>query len=193
MNLIYKTNILKSTFNALYFKPTFNSRLDKYFHLLASIKSLEFIQFCNYNRPIDKLTNNIKSLMLIHNFNQPINNLPDSIERLFLGDDFNQKIHKLSNSLTHLMLGDKFDQPIDNIPSNVIFLKFGKNFNKNINVIYNNLPKLEILYLGYYFNQQIKKLPLSLKKLVLHDRYSHKIDHLLNDTLVIERFGIKKI
>lgn len=153
-----------------------------------------------FNQPIC-LTNKIIDLSFGNLFDQPID-LVDSITHLSFGNYFNHPLQLTNNSqLIYLKFGFRFNQPIQ-LTDNLTHVIFGKCFNKRIRMTNNS--RLVDLTLGYYFARRInlpnikylnincnnlrliEKLPNSLEKIIIGDKFNLQLNDLPNSVKYIE-------
>lgn len=163
-------------------------------------------QICSYVENI--LPESLKSLRLGNYFNKPVCcqieghfncdclfKLPKELRFLELGNEFNQPINNLPNLRT-LIIGADFDHQIScncegycycqkRLPKTLITLLFStySKFNKKIN----NLPDtIEILKIGKYFSQDIRKLPYNLSKIILHKKFRNLLPNQPSVSIIFE-------
>lgn len=120
---------------------------------------------------------NLEQLELFGNINQYIISFPSSLKKLNLGIRFDQSLNltNLTNltNLEELRLSTKFNQPIDNeLPLSLKVLTIDKGFKQSTEFIA-NMINLEHLVLHKQFDQNINKLPPSLKRITL---YSNQLE-----------------
>lgn len=147
------------------------------------------IRDINFNYPIDKLPNRIKSLKIYSDvFNQSVDSLPSSLQILCIKsstwdtDSFNQPINNLPLKLEELVIySTDFNQPVNKLPNSLLKLYIGGNdgdFNQSLH----RLPKeLKILCIcSNDFEQKLDKLPESIELLFIeyHTGYSDVLDNL---------------
>lgn len=94
------TNNCPSNLTFLLFNFTFNRNLN---NLPYSLKCLN-INYCDFNKNVDKLPSNLIELFLTNKFNKNIENLPNKLIKLNLGKSFNQPIDFLPESLQILVI-----------------------------------------------------------------------------------------
>ncbi|EGC40598.1 hypothetical protein DICPUDRAFT_73890 [Dictyostelium purpureum] len=128
-----------------------------------------------YNKPFfpNSLPSSLKTLHLGYSFNQPLENLPISLTKLILGAEFNQPLRIQSlTALKTLLLGRDYNLPFDQ----------------------ESLPQsLETIEFGFFFNQKLSNLPLSIKKIVFSRDFNIPIDQSLAHLPLLEvlEFGRK--
>lgn len=146
----------------------FGHDFNNYIHELP--KNIYHLQFgFNYNKPIDFIHDKVKVLKFGNSFNQPIDVLPDNINKLTLGDSYSCIINKLPDKLLYLSLGHSYNSPIV-YSNNIKLIKFGNSFNQSIN----NLPdSVKYVHLGSKYSKIIKKIPKSLKTIVIEPYYEN--------------------
>jgi len=163
-------------------------------------QNLTHLTFGNdFNQKVD-LPHNLTHLTFGNNFNQKVN-LETNLTHLTFGLYFNQKVD-LPPNLTHLIFGNWFNQKVD-LPQNLTHLTLDWNFNQKVDLPWNlkylylyckkttsiidYLPdSLEELKLGYYFNDSLDNLPISLKTLKISDEYDkNKLKNLPKNVQVI--------
>ena len=182
-------------------KIKFNTDPTKFMNLIP-FELDEFIFNDKYNKPIEQLSTNLKTLILPRCFdnkiniqdsnikylicnniyNLPVTNLPNSLHMIKFGSEFNQLVDNLPESIKEITFGRKFNQCVDNLPSSLTYLSFDNDFNQ----IVSNLPN-GLIYIYFKsnsqsnckFNQSINNLPESIEEIILiNEKYSKPINKL---------------
>jgi len=132
----------------------------------------------------------IKHLQFQSNFNESLhkyisNPIFNEVESIHFGSLFDQNIDSLNkcDNLKYLQFGYYFNKSTDNLPKNLKTIIYGYSFNKSLN----NLPQIEILKLGFCFQQSLDFLPSSLLHLELLFHYPHNIRMHINPFKNIKR------
>jgi hypothetical protein len=164
-------SMISKRFDKLKYKNTYTEL--RYF---SEIKSLSY--FDNFeNVSFDIMTSTYPMYVkFIHFRAQETNNILNRVTHLTFGTFFNEPINNcIPSSVTHLIFGFNFNQPINNcIPSSVTHLTFGHRFNQQIK---DCIPSSVFhLTFDWNFNQAIKRIPTSVKKIIISKNYENKIE-----------------
>lgn len=169
---------LPNNLKSLMIGSEFNQPLD---FLPISLKKL--IINGKFNQEINNLPPNLKKITICRKFNKTLINLPKSVEQLELFNDSailpdhiklliirSKKVPlNFPRDVERIVFNSEFNQPVDHLfndeMKNLKTVEFGYHFNQTID----NLPdSVEELIIHRKFNQQIRKFPLNMKKLVFN-------------------------
>jgi len=178
------------------FCPSFNQSID---NLPDCIETIIFSVNSEFNQPLDNLPSRLKHLELYDEFNQPLDYLPVGLKTLLINAYFNHPLNNLPSTLEHLQIKGEFNYPLDNLPlglkkleimdiydnndyySKIIVRNYDKNITKfsyPLNYLPDGLEYLDIS--AKIYNHKITKLPISMKKLIMHKNYCIDIESLEN-------------
>ncbi|AVG46708.1 F-box and FNIP repeat-containing [Acanthamoeba polyphaga mimivirus] len=171
-------NIIPNTVKILELGDNFNQNI--YNCIPNSVTHLTFGS--GFNQDIKNcIPNGVTHLTFGFDFNQNINDcIPNSIKSIKFGYHFNQDVTNcFPNTIQKITFDKSFNQNISNCfktneDTKLIYLKFGDDFNKIFDG--KNMSKLESLFLGYYFNQEIINIPRCIKTLILPHHFNQKIN-----------------
>ena len=159
-------------------KNIFNKSTDNF---PITIKQIKFGY--SFNQPVERLPPLLENLKFCYEFNQYVNNLPPLLLSLEFGDNFNKPVNNLPYLLQNLKFGLYFNQSVDKLPifiSNIIFESLSYS-----NIIINKLPEhINTLEFSCSLpNEQIKKIPKMLKKLIFSNKTSLSYEINLHENL----------
>jgi hypothetical protein len=135
------------------------------------VKTLWLDDFCE---PIKIFPKNLEK---VFDINHSIDKLPFGIKEIWFGDCFNEPIDNLPDSVTLIHFGLKFNQDINKLPKYLNEISFSINFNSNITYFPDGLEYISFEYCSD-FDKPLPRFPDSVKKIVLSERFDHRLVNL---------------
>lgn len=166
----------------------FINNYNQYIPIFASLSELRSLIIGDqYNRPLQKLPEQLLILSIGRAFNQKIQSFPHKLIRLVISSSkYDFKLPTFPNNLRELSLGHRntikfldgiinttYNCVITKVPNTLIYLCIDHPFESKLQTLPSNLIHLE-----WFCNQELPTLPDTLKQLNLGSYHNHQIPNM---------------